>query len=82
MAKLVRVRKWGAGLGIRLPKSFASQRRIVAGSLVNVGDLKIVAARSARSGRPRRYSLRDMLKHYQHFPKELDFPAMGREIGG
>ena len=49
MPTIVKVRKWGNSLGVRLPKSFTSQRDIVDGSTVAIDSLKIVAA--AKSGR-------------------------------
>ena len=77
MATLVKVRKWGNSLGVRLPKSFAAQREIVDGSTVELDKLGVVdAARRSRS----RYKLKDLLKGYARPPRNLDFPAAGKEI--
>jgi antitoxin component of MazEF toxin-antitoxin module len=51
MATLVKVRKWGNSLGLRLPKSFASQRSIVDGATVAIDHLKIVDAPPRRRSR-------------------------------
>jgi len=77
MPTLVKVRKWGNSLGVRLPKSFATQREIVDGSTIELDSLKLAHARPRRRSR---YKLRDILKNYTKVPKELDFPRVGREI--
>ena len=77
MPTLVKVRKWGNSLGVRLPKSFTAQRDIVDGSTVELDSLKIVEAKPRRRSR---YKLQDILKHYTRAPKELDFPPVGKEM--
>ncbi|HWE95569.1 MAG TPA: AbrB/MazE/SpoVT family DNA-binding domain-containing protein [Tepidisphaeraceae bacterium] len=77
MPTLVKVRKWGNSLGVRLPKSFASQRAITDGSTVELESLKVV---DARRGRRSRYKLKDLLKSYSKPPRELDFAPAGREM--
>ena len=72
----VTVRKWGNSLGLRLPKSFATQHEITDGTTVEIDELKVVGARPRRS----RYKLKDVLKNYVRPPKELDFPPVGKEI--
>ncbi|MFI5382083.1 MAG: hypothetical protein ACHRHE_22540 [Tepidisphaerales bacterium] len=77
MPTLVKVRKWGNSLGVRLPKSFTSERVIVDGTTVEIDDLKIVDAKRRRRGR---YKLNDLLRKYTKPPKGLDFAPAGREI--
>ena len=77
MPTVVRVRKWGNGLGLRLPKSFASERAIVDGSTVEIDDLSVIGARRRRR---RRNKLKDLLKNYTKPRKGFDFPPTGKEI--
>lgn len=78
MPTLVKVRKWGNSLGVRLPKSFASQRAIVDGATIEIDELRVVDAPPPR--RRSRYKLKDLLKNYAKPPKELDFPRAGKEL--
>ena len=54
-----KIQKWGNSLGVRIPRSFAAEARVEAGSSVDIsvedGSLRIRAL-------SRRYSLRDLLK--------------------
>jgi antitoxin MazE len=77
MPTRVKVRKWGNSLGLRLPKSFTSERDIVDGATIEIDNLKIIDAKPRRRSR---YKLKDLLKNYVKPPKELDFPPMGKEI--
>src|SRR5438067_2303360 len=77
MPTLVRVRKWGNSLGVRLPKSFTSQRDIVDGSTIEIDSLKVVDTKPRRRSR---YTLKDLLRNYVKPPAELDFPPRGKEI--
>ena len=77
MPTIVKVRKWGNSLGLRLPKSFTSQRDIVDGSALEIDHLKIISA--GRRER-RRYKLKDILKNYVKPPRELDFRRAGKEM--
>jgi antitoxin MazE len=77
MPTMVKVRKWGNSLGLRLPKSFASQRDIADGSTVEIDGLKIIGTKPRRRSR---YKLGDILKNYTKPPKELDFPRAGKEL--
>ena len=77
MPTVVKVRKWGNSLGVRLPKTFASERAIVDGTTVSIDSVKVVAAPSRRRSR---YKLKDLLKNYAKPPKAIDFPPMGKEI--
>jgi antitoxin component of MazEF toxin-antitoxin module len=77
MATVVKVRKWGNSLGVRLPKSFTSQRAIADGTTVEIDDLKVIEGKPRRRSR---YLLKDLLKNYKKPPKDLDFPAVGKEI--
>jgi antitoxin component of MazEF toxin-antitoxin module len=77
MPTLVKVRKWGNSLGLRLPKSFTSQHEIVDGTTVEIDKLGVIDAPSrARS----RYKLKDLLKGYSRPPRNLDFPPAGKEL--
>ena len=78
MATLVKVRKWGNSLGVRLPKSFTSQRAIVDGATLAIDQLKVVD--TPRQRRRSRYKLKDLLKDYAKPPKSFDFPPVGGEI--
>lgn len=77
MATLVKVRKWGNSLGLRLPKSFTSNRDIVDGALLEIDSIRLVDAPRRRGSR---YKLKDILKNYVKPPKALDFPTAGREM--
>jgi antitoxin component of MazEF toxin-antitoxin module len=77
MPTVVKVRKWGNSLGLRLPKSFTSQHSIVDGSAIEIDHVRIVNAKPRRRSR---YKLKDILKNYVKPPKELNFPAVGKEI--
>ena len=77
MPTLVKVRKWGNSLGVRLPKSFTSERVIVDGTTVEIDNLKIIDAKPRRRGR---YKLSDLLRNYTKPPKSLDFAPVGKEI--
>ena len=54
-----KVQKWGNSLGVRIPRSFAAEARVEAGSTVDIsvekGSLRIRPVR-------RRYSLRGLLR--------------------
>ena len=54
-----KIQRWGNSLGVRIPRSFAAEARVEAGSSVDIsveeGSLLIRPLR-------RRYSLRDLLK--------------------
>lgn len=78
MATLVKVRKWGNSLGLRIPKSFASQRLIVDGATVEIDNLTVVEA--PRPRRRGRYKLKHLLKNYTKAPRELDLPSVGKEL--
>jgi antitoxin component of MazEF toxin-antitoxin module len=77
MPTLVKVRKWGNSLGLRLPKSFTAQRDIVDGSTIELDSIKIVSAKPRRRSS---YKLKDILRNYTKVPKELDFPRVGKEL--
>ncbi len=77
MPNLVKVRKWGDGLGIQLPKSFTSERGIVAGTMVEIDDLKVIDAKLRRRDR---YKLNDLLRNYTKPPKRVDFAPVGKEL--
>lgn len=55
-----KIQKWGNSLGLRIPKSFAAEVRVDAGSTVDLsvedGDLVVKPVRRLR------YELRDLLK--------------------
>jgi antitoxin MazE len=77
MPTVVKVRKWGNSLGLRLPKSFASERSIVDGADIEIDQLKLIDSPVRRRSR---YKLKDMLKNYAKPNKGLDFPRAGREL--
>lgn len=77
MPTLVKVRKWGNSLGLRLPKSFTSQRAIVDGATVEIDRLSVIDA-PTRARSP--YKLKDLLKGYSRPPRNLDFPPAGKEL--
>ena len=56
---LTRVQKWGNSLGLRIPKSFAEEVSVEAGSTVDLsvadGELRI------RPVRPKEYELKELL---------------------
>jgi antitoxin MazE len=71
---------WGNSLGVRIPRSFAAEARVEAGSIVDIS-----VERGALRIRPlrRRYALRDLLKKIR--PGNLhgeirSGPPVGREV--
>lgn len=55
-----KIQRWGNSLGLRIPKSFAAEARVEAGSTV---DLSVEdGALIVRSVKERRYTLDDLLK--------------------
>ena len=77
MPTLVKVRKWGNSLGVRLPKSFTSRRAIVDGATLEIDNVRVADSPVRRRSR---YKLKDLLKGYAKPPRELDFPRVGKEI--
>jgi antitoxin component of MazEF toxin-antitoxin module len=77
MTTVVRVRKWGNGLAIRLPRQFALERGLVVGSAVDIGQIRIANSGTRRRGR---YKLNEMLRNYTKLPANLDFAPTGREL--
>ena len=77
MATVVKVRKWGNSLGLRLPRSFTSQRAIADGDTVEIDSLRLISTRRRRRSD---YKLNALLKNYSKPPKSLDFPRAGREL--
>lgn len=55
-----KIQKWGNSLGLRIPKSFAEQAGVTAGSAVDlsVEDGELIV----RARRPPRYALKDLLQ--------------------
>jgi len=76
MPTLVKVRKWGNSLGLRLPKSFASDRDIVDGATLEIDSIRRIDTPRRRG----RYKLKDLLKNYAKPPNELGFHPVGREM--
>lgn len=77
MPTVVKVRRWGNSLAVRLPKAFAAERAIDDGTIVRIDDLEITGPpRSRRS----RYKLRNLLKNYTPPPTRIDFPPVGKEL--
>ncbi len=77
---VTKVQKWGNSLGLRIPKSFAAEAKVNAGSVVDIsvkdGDLVVRPIRSHR------YSLAALLKGVtrRNTHREIDTgPAVGRE---
>ena len=77
MPIVVKVRRWGNSLGLRLPKSFTVAHTIVDGTTVRIDGLQVVDAQPRRRSR---HKLKDVLQNYTKPPKQLDCPPMGREI--
>ena len=78
---LTRIQKWGNSLGLRIPKSFAAEVQVEAGSTV---DISIVDGQFVvRPVRRRKYVLRDLLKAINaknvHRAVETG-EAVGREV--
>ena len=77
MPTLVKVRKWGNSLGVRLPKSFTSERAIVDGATIEIDNLSVVdPPRRVRS----RYKLKDLLRGYARPPRTVDFRRAGEAL--
>jgi antitoxin MazE len=77
---LTKVQKWGNSLGLRIPRTFAADARVEAGSVVRIslerGGLML------RPARPKRYSLGDLLKGVNKKNLHGEFSsgaAVGRE---
>jgi antitoxin MazE len=76
-----RIQKWGNSLGLRIPKSFAAEAQVEAGSAVDLsianGELVV------RPLRRRKYSLRDLLKAINASNVHAEVKtgdAVGREV--
>lgn len=74
---VVKVRKWGNSLGVRLPKNFAMQHDIADGTPIDIDQLKVVKTRRRRRSS---FRLKDILKNYVKPPKDFDFPPAGKEV--
>ena len=75
-----KVQKWGNSLGLRIPKSFAAEARVEAGSTVDISveDGEIVV----KPIRRRKYDLRDLLRaiNSRNVHREVETgEAVGRE---
>jgi antitoxin component of MazEF toxin-antitoxin module len=77
MPTRVKVRRWGNSLGLRLPKSFASEHEIEDGATVEIDTLRVVDAKPRRRSR---YKLKDLLRNYVKPPREFDTPPVGKEL--
>jgi len=74
------IQKWGNSLGVRIPKAFADQTRLAAGSTVDISleNGGIVIRPTRRS----KYNLADLLAKVtpQNIHAEVDTgPSVGRE---
>lgn len=76
-----KVQKWGNSLGLRIPKSFAEQAGVEAGSEV---DLSVEAGELiVRPRRRQKYELKDLLRHVttRNIHKEVETGTpVGREV--
>ncbi|RMD49774.1 MAG: AbrB/MazE/SpoVT family DNA-binding domain-containing protein [Ignavibacteria bacterium] len=73
-----KIQKWGNSLGLRIPKTFAQEAKLSAGSMVDIridGDVLMVKSLSPT------YNLDDMLSMIspKNMHSEVDF---GRNVGG
>jgi len=59
MATPVKVRKWGSGMAVVLPKHFAEARGIKVGTVLDIEPVKIVR------GRRRRYALSELVAEFK-----------------
>ena len=78
---VAKVQKWGNSLGVRIPKSFAAEVRVHAGSPVEmtVRDGKLIVSPM----KTRTYTLEDLVSRItpENRHDETDFgPPVGREI--
>ncbi len=76
-----RILKWGNSLGLRIPKSFAAEAQVEAGSIVDmsVDDGQLVV----KPVRRRKYVLRDLLEavNAKNVHREVETgEAVGREV--
>ena len=81
IAVQTKIQKWGNSLGLRIPKSFALEAGVEAGSEVDLsiknGDLVV------RPVRRRKYRLQDLLSRVEpkNLHQEIDTgTAVGREV--
>ena len=78
---ITRIHKWGNSLGLRIPKSFAIEAQVEAGSTVDisVGNGGLIV----RPVRKRKYTLSELLRRVtprnMHDPVETGRPV-GREV--
>lgn len=76
-----RIQKWGNSLGLRIPKSFAEEAKVEAGSSVDISVQR--GALVVRALPPRRYELRALLSEITreniHEAVESGAPV-GREV--
>lgn len=76
-----KIRRWGNSLGLRIPKSFAEEAGVDAGSTVDISVRG--GALVARPLRPRRYDLRSLVKMIDedNIPEPVETgPPVGREV--
>jgi antitoxin MazE len=76
-----KIQKWGNSLGLRIPKSFAAEAGVEAGSTVDlsVEDGELVV----RPVRRRKYDLRDLVRaiNSKNVHREVETgDAVGREV--
>lgn len=76
-----KIQKWGNSLGLRIPKSFAAEARVEAGSTV---DLTVDGGRLVvRRVRRRKYDLRSLVKgiNARNVHRSVETgSAVGREV--
>jgi len=72
---LTKIQKWGNSLGLRIPKSFATEAAVEAGSTVDIaieGDGLVV-----RPVRRPRYALEDLLRRVNSRNRHDEIPTGG-----
>jgi antitoxin MazE len=78
---VTKIQKWGNSLGLRIPKSFAAEANIEAGSEVDISvrEKEIIVRRAKRAG----YKLEDLLASVskKNIHEEIDTgDPVGREV--
>jgi len=78
---ITKIQKWGNSLGLRIPKSFAAEAKVEAGSTVDISVEN--GALIVRSVRKRKYALSELLRRVSSRNLHDQIPTgkpVGREV--
>jgi antitoxin MazE len=74
MSTLVKVKKWGKGMAVVIPRQFSKARKIDVGTVINLDRLRVIVPKR------RRYKLAELMTGFKpsHRHGEWD---MGKPVG-